>query len=112
MVLTEYQVECYGDEFRIKFYTTFKASATRSILSYKSPKSARYIIHQPGLKCNVISFFRRLTNRVVTTFIGNPLYLYVVRNELLKFLSVCISFGSSPAARLMATKKRQTHDLI
>ena len=31
MVLTEYHTEYHGDEFRIKFYTTFKASATKSI---------------------------------------------------------------------------------
>ncbi len=26
MVLTEYHIEYHGDEFRIKFYTAFKAS--------------------------------------------------------------------------------------
>ena len=31
MVLTEYHIEYHGDEFRIKFYTTFNASATKSI---------------------------------------------------------------------------------
>ena len=29
--LTEYHIEYHGDEFRIKFYTTFNASATKSI---------------------------------------------------------------------------------
>ena len=63
MVLTEYHIEYHGDEFRIKFYTTFNASATKSIsLCFSSSVIWTYrfmvipMLEWPKIFCRVLGF--------------------------------------------------------